>query len=420
MYESSNTNIHLNVVVYKGEIYTSNKQRKISLTNRKTEYDFNFKDMTYLNKKIINQCSVISVPVLFLAEFHFNIGHMLWDCMYPSWYSAVNKDTCIKDDDFIWMTKDENYKKYGNNWNYEIVEKFSGNSMITPKMLEKPTLIKKLICGSYGIGIGCVNIDMHANMRFKNCSFDYVEEFVNRFYRKYKIKRNNFINCITSDKNIIYVKNKRKQEGIEDLFTKLNNLSHNWNFTIVDWSTLSFYEQLKLLNNTHVIVCGVGTARTNTPFLPNGAIEVQTNNHQINFKDHIDFFDTHIGTISKKIKVFNIEKYSEKEAKNNTISENLENMIIESINNLPWTQDCENLPEKIKNFKPNQHDYKEWRKSFSNDVSDIMWRMNKQNKKLHGRKSKKIIFNDENKHENGHIVFDTQKEQECCEPIEMD
>ena len=382
MYESSNTNIHLNVIVYMGELYTSSKQKKVILDNR-GQIDYTFKDVSVLDKKIIDLCTVINDPVLFVSGFHDNMGHLLWDCMYPSWYSMINKE---ENKDFIWLTLDNFYEKYSEGWHLEIIKTFSGNSIVTPKILNKPTLIKKLFCGIYGIGIGCVNINMHANMQFQTHNFDPVEEFVNRFYAKYKIERNKLTE--NSAKNITYVKNKRKQDGIENLFAKLNNLPHNWNFTIVDWSTLSFYEQLKLLNNTHVIVCGVGTARTNTPFLPNGAIEVQTNDHNTEYVDNIDFFDTHIGTISKKIKVFNVEKYSEKEAKNKTISENLENMIIKSINSLPWKEECENLPEKIKNFKPNQDDYKQWRKSLSNNVSDILWKKNnlKYKKKFHGRR----------------------------------
>lgn len=382
MYESSNTNIHLDVVVYKGELYTASKQKKVTLDNR-SQVVYTFKDISLLDKKIINHCSVINEPVLFVMGFHDNMGHLLWDCMYPSWYSMITSE---ENKDFIWMAKDTFYEKYSKGWHLEILKTFSGNSITTPKILNSPTLIKKLFCGTYGIGIGCVNINMHANMQFKIMNFDPVEEFVNRFYTKYKIARNNFTE--NNAKNIVYVKNKRKQEGIEDLFAKLNNLCYDCNFSIVDWSTMSFYEQLQLLNNTHVLVCGVGTARANTPFLPNGAIEVQTNDHNVNYHDNIDFFDTHIGTISKKIKVFNVERYSEKEAKSKTISENLENMIINSINSLPWKEKCENLPEIVKNFKPNQDDYKEWRKSISNNVSDILWKKNnlKYKKKFHGRR----------------------------------
>lgn len=34
--------------------------------------------------------------------------------------------------------------------------------------------------------------------------------------------------------------------------------------------------------------------------------------------------------------------------------------------------------------------------------------------------NKKNLRDDENKHENGHILTDDQKEQDSCEPIEMD
>lgn len=34
--------------------------------------------------------------------------------------------------------------------------------------------------------------------------------------------------------------------------------------------------------------------------------------------------------------------------------------------------------------------------------------------------NKKKFMDDENKHENGHITLNDQREQECCEPIEME
>lgn len=39
--------------------------------------------------------------------------------------------------------------------------------------------------------------------------------------------------------------------------------------------------------------------------------------------------------------------------------------------------------------------------------------MEDENKKI-------ILHHDENKHENGHITLNDQREQECCEPVEME
>lgn len=132
------------------------------------------------------------------------------------------------------------------------------------------------------------------------------------------------------------------------MFNKLNYIYKN-NFRYIDWSKYTFAEQLKILNTTRIIICGVGTARTNTPFIPNGSIEIQTNQIYRTFPNNISFFDCHIGTISNYVKVFNINSYTEYESKKKLLSEKLIYLNIKTLHNTPYKNNF-NIEEKLPFF----------------------------------------------------------------------
>ena len=99
-------------------------------------------------------------------------------------------------------------------------------------------------------------------------------------FNRFQIKRNYYINDNNNIMDIIYIQNKRPYKGVIDLFQILNSKYKNkYNFKIINLKNYTFEEQLNIFNTTRIIICGVGTARTNTPFIPNGSIEIQTNNH---------------------------------------------------------------------------------------------------------------------------------------------
>ena len=193
------------------------------------------------------------------------------------------------------------------------------------------------------------------------------------FYFRYGIKRNNYDdnNNIT---NVIYIHNKRPYYGIKEIFDKLNyKYKNNYNFRYIDWSKHTFEEQLKILNTTRIIICGVGTARANTPFIPNGSIEIQTNHINRTSPNNISFLDCHIGTLSNYVKVFNINSYTEYESKKNLLSKELIHLIVKTLDIMPYKNNFnieENLPIFINKIKSKftKQMYKNWRNSFSNDI----------------------------------------------------
>ena len=225
-------------------------------------------------------------------------------------------------------------------------------------------------------GIGCINKKICINKSFKNHLIDPVESFVNRLFSRYNIKRNNYNENSNEINNVIYVKNKRVYKGVNEIFDTLNKLYDNIQFKCIDWSKYNFEQQLKILNSTKLIICGVGTARANSPLLPNGSIEIQTNDYNKNKPNNVCFFDTHLGTISNYLKVINIEEYTNDECKNNFASKELINCIENALKKIPYrgTINVEhNIPSRINKDKLKMTDkqFNTWRNTYSNNVEDM-------------------------------------------------
>jgi hypothetical protein len=218
-----------------------------------------------------------------------------------------------------------------------------------------------------------------AKMRIMPHKYDPVESFVNRMYMKYGIIRNTFIQGYSNDSiiNIIYVINKRPYNNIGNVLERLHEkYSSKCNIQVVDWSKLNFKQQLNQLNATGIIIAGVGTARGNSPFLPHGSIEIQTNTHSLQHEKNINFFDFHYGTISNFLKVINIEEYTREEAELQRCSHLLYKYVDEAIMNFPNIDDVvlkDNIPKPVQELmvKKTDSQYAEWRQSFSNDVGEL-------------------------------------------------
>ena len=166
---------------------------------------------------------------------------------------------------------------------------------------------------------------------------------------------------------------------MNDLFNKMNEKYKNrFDFKIIDYTKNNFEHQLNLLNTTCLCIAGIGSARFSTPFLPNGAIEIQTFNHCILNKNFIEYFDYHGGTLSKFIKIVNIPYYTQNEAKENKCSEHLEKYICEELENIPCKVPVDfdnNIPTEIKNLKMNKNYDKMfdvWRNNMTTSIENLM------------------------------------------------
>lgn len=377
------------VIFYKGNFYTDKKSITQSSLHNRFDEPYSLYDIDELKLSSLNDIECYDKGIIYVHGFHSNMVHLLWDVIYPSWYGLFHYSEEYQNNDFQYMSTTYMYEKYGDKWHKDVVETFSGNKLTTPKLLQyiyinKPLKIPWLVVGCKKVGIGNINENLCAERELKYHDNDPIECFVNRIYLRYKIQRNTFIAKSPHETfpiNIIYITNKRPYNNIDILFDELRK-DHltNCTFNIIDWSQYNFERQLNILNSTGIIICGVGTARGNTPFLPNGSIEIQTNTHSLNLPNNINYFDYHIGTLSKYIKVLNINKYSLIEAKNNIYSQDLKSYINNAINNFSNTIFPVNLEDnipldviKLNNYiKKNKNIFIRWRNSGSNDVGDLM------------------------------------------------
>lgn len=375
-----------NIILYNGRFYTDKINIKTTyLHNRDkfTEYDFTPFDIISINlPKLTLKYNKI---VVLIHHFHWNAGHFLWDHLYPSWYGLFSKKNNYINQEFQYITiaefNDIHVYTFKN-----IIEKFSGSSLETLSSFSikynEPLIIPFLITGFENIGISHLykeNLLVRRGLELNN--IDPIETFINHFYNKYNIKRNSLINHLDIKKcnNVIFIKNKRPYNGIEKLFDKMNDIyREKYNFKIIDYSNLNFEEQLNILNTTCLCIVGIGTARFSNAFLPNGSIEIQTFQPNINRNNYIEYFDYHGGTLSKYIKVKNIPYYTKEEAINSSYSHLLENYIYEALDEIPCKVPVnleENIPLEIRNLKNNINYnimFDKWRSTRSNSLEDFI------------------------------------------------
>ncbi len=379
--------IYKNILFYDGNFYTEKKNIKISYTHNRLKNDeYQFIPLDILDIDINNNNTPIKLDmiIVLLDHFHFNSAHNMWDHLYPSWYMLLRSGLI---NNFTYMTQKPLTDIFGIK-HKELIEKISGNKHITlqefKNKFNNPIIIPWLITGLEGIGIGHVNkhnLTVSRGLEINN--IDPIEKFVDRIYYKYNIKRNSLVNNLDICNNIIFIKNKRTMNGIEELFNKLNiKYNKQYNFKIIDYSEYSFDEQLGILNTTCVCITGVGSARFNTPFLPNGAIEIQTfqpNPHRKNFIEYVDY---HGGTLSKNHKVMNIPYYTQEEANNKKCSHLLEEYIDTAVKNIPCKFPInleDNIPKEILGLRYHKNYdtlFDKWRDSMSNRIDEFIDMLN--------------------------------------------
>jgi hypothetical protein len=382
-----NISYYKDIIFYNGKFYIEKKNINTAIINNRYKYLFKPKDIAEIGVDIKSDIIRYDKGIVILQMFWlFNIGHTLWDHIYPSWYGLF----CYFNDknvDFQYLTIDD--IDYNQKKTLDIINTFSGNKPIdlqyfSKKFINKPILIPWVIAGCNDIGIACVHKNLLVKRQFINHTIDPIETFVNRIYQRYDIQRNNINNI--PNKNIIYIVNKREYNGIDIVFKKLQNKFTSFSFKIIDFTKYSFKEQLKIVNNTVIYITGVGTSQFSSQFLPSGSVVIYTGNHCNNCIDFINYFDYHGLTLSKNIKALHIPYYTKTEFLGKHSSHLLEEYIIKAMKMVPVKVPVNlehNIPKQILSFRnkvyktPAYHDkYIKWRNEESNDINDFIRKFN--------------------------------------------
>jgi hypothetical protein len=378
--------IYKNILLYNGIFYTEKENIQTSHThNRCKQFLFTPSDISTI--ELTETPIKFNTGILLLDHFHSNPAHNMWDMVYPCWYGLFNYlNDSSKTIDFQFITMSDFRKDSGVHIFKDINEKISGCPLESIETFynkfNKPIIIPWLITGIDGIGIGHVykeNLTIKRGLDINN--MDPIETFIDRIYFKYNIKRNSLVDKLNINEcnNIIYIKNKRAYNGIEKLFNEMNETyKGKYNFKIIDYSKYDFEQQLHILNTTCLCIVGVGTARFNSPFLPNGAIEIQIGQPNPNRTNCMEYLDGYSGTLSKYVKVKNIPYYTREEATDNSCSHLLEQYIHDALSEIPCKVPInleENIPIEIRNLKNHANydkKFDDWRNMMSNSLEEFI------------------------------------------------
>lgn len=244
----------------------------------------------FLNKEIIE---INGITNYFSHYYEHNIGHGLFDALYPSFLTYLNffyKIDKINNNNYTnlinilhvpgWVCS----MKCSRNWLLEIMENFSGNKNLLKNNLDKNKIYKFeiLISGSGYCGYSIVNKKYITPGK----EYNSLSLFRNRFYNKYNIQRKN-----TYERNkIIIIESERysieEKNILLEIKKKLN--SENFNCEFINWKNyLNFKEQLELLNDAYIHISSSGTSMMNFAFLNEKSVHINlgTNNY-------IDYYQT--------------------------------------------------------------------------------------------------------------------------------
>jgi hypothetical protein len=220
----------------------------------------------YINT--FNDIQELELSVLGDNIFYGNMGHALFDGLYPLYLALVKFG--YKDESFTYLTSDWHNKQA---MAYDVITRFSRNNLMEYHHLDRSKLIhfKTLVAGTGKTG--CTVVNQEYSMYGKK--YDAVRLFKQRMLKAYNIQIDKPIN---EKPKIIIVDNKRYSEYEKSIIDQvINYFQPVADIKYVDWARhydYVFASQMKELEDTDVYISGPGTGITYMPFIKEGAITI--------------------------------------------------------------------------------------------------------------------------------------------------
>ncbi len=197
-----------------------------------------------------------------------NIGHALWDGLYPLYVALIKFG--YKDAPFTLLTSPWDNKK---SMAYDIITKFSGSKLLEYHNLDKSKIIhfKTLVAGTGSAGNRVINksYTLYGEKEYKALTL-----FKERLLKVYNIKVDKLLN---KKPKVIIIKNKRftsyEISIIQDI---VDSYKDKLDIKYIDWyhDYQSFDEQLKELEDVDIHISGPGTGMMYMPLLKKGAVNI--------------------------------------------------------------------------------------------------------------------------------------------------
>ena len=197
-----------------------------------------------------------------------NIGHALWDGLYPL-YLALIKFGYV-DNLFTLLSSDWDNKQ---TMSYDIITKFSGNHLMEYNHLDKEKIIyfKTLVAGTGITGNRVMNKEYTL---YGEKEYGALSMFKKRLLKAYYI---NIDKPINKKLKAIIIRNKRFNDYELSVIEQIVNIYKNkLDIKFIDWyhDYKSFEEQLKELEDVDIHITGPGTGMMYMPFLKKGAVNI--------------------------------------------------------------------------------------------------------------------------------------------------
>lgn len=214
-----------------------------------------------IHQEKINQTEeyrTIDLAVISDNPFYVNIGHGLWDGIYPAYVSLCKWG--YENQDFVYITTEMSNQQ---TLAYEPTKLFTGVDIWDRYNL--PNEIIKINTLIVGTG-QCGNLVMGKDYTLYGGKWNALEKFKNRLYEKYNITHK----PRNAQPKIVWIENKRYKTAEKELIqTICNELNIEW----VEYSNIGrFKEHLEYFSDIDIQITGPGTGMMYSPFLKKGSV----------------------------------------------------------------------------------------------------------------------------------------------------
>lgn len=221
-------------------------------------------------KKTLNISRDIQTAVISENIWYQNIGHALFDGIYPQYLSMI-KFGLIQDD----------YVQICHGWSdkgakaTEFLEKFSGNDILDLNTMDNPVLLCDTLIAGCGdketlAGNRVVNKEY---MVYGQKEYNAMTLFKNRCFSRFGLEINKPIN---KKPKVIIIDNKRYSDQDKIILNQLiKNYQNKIDIKYIHWGSYSsFYDQMLEYQDVDIQISGPGTGMNYLPFMKKGAVNI--------------------------------------------------------------------------------------------------------------------------------------------------
>jgi hypothetical protein len=233
---------------------------------------FNSEEELITYVKNLQNIKAISLSVLADNLWYGNIGHGLFDVLYPIYLSLLKFG--YVDEPFTFLSLDWGWRQ---NMMYNTIKAFTKQDLLEYPNLEKNKVyhFETLIAGTDNAGNRVQNKEIFIYGK----EWDGLYQFKKRIFKIHNISIDKPINSVPK---VIIVNNKRfNKQDLQVIHDVIKNMSAVCDIKFVDWYSdynkqghPKFVDQMRFFQDVDIQVTAPGTAMMYTPLLKKGAVNI--------------------------------------------------------------------------------------------------------------------------------------------------